>query len=105
MSYKIDLVGVAGGFSPICEGLPGFRGCAPRRRGSGQANKAERIGTACRGDSWSDLAWERGEGFPLLIQYFIYFAQNVQNHSIFLTISHKFLYILTYKGANYAFRV
>lgn len=48
-----------------CE-LPGFRGCAPRRRGSGQANKAERIGTACRGDSWSDLAWKRGEGFPLL---------------------------------------
>lgn len=44
---------------PTCE-LPGFRGCAPRRRGSGQANKAERIGTACRGDSWSDLAWERG---------------------------------------------
>ena len=73
MSYKIDLVGVAGGFSPIYE-LPGFRGCAPWRRGSGQANKAERIGTACRGDSWSDLAWERGEGFPLLIQYFIYFC-------------------------------
>ena len=65
MSYKIDLVGVAGGFSPIYE-LPGFRGCAPRRRGSGQANKAERIGTACSGDSWSDLAWERGEGFPLI---------------------------------------
>lgn len=53
-------------FEPAC-GLPGFRGCAPRRRGSGQANKAERIGTACRGDSWSDLAWERGEGFPLLL--------------------------------------
>lgn len=52
-------------FEPAC-GLPGFRGCAPRRRGSGQANKAERIGTACRGDSWSDLAWERGEGLPLL---------------------------------------
>ena len=48
----------------FCE-LPGFRGCAPRRRGSGQANKAERIDTACRGDSWSDLAWERGEGLPL----------------------------------------
>ena len=51
-------------FEPACE-LPGFRGCAPRRRGSGQANKAERIGTACRGDSWSDLAWERGEDFSL----------------------------------------
>ena len=48
-----------------CE-LPGFRGCAPRRRGSGQANKAERIDTACRGDSWSDLAWERGEDIPLI---------------------------------------
>ena len=37
------------------------------RRGSGQANKAERIGTAYRGDSWSDLAWERGEDLaPLL---------------------------------------
>lgn len=48
-----------------CE-LPGFRGCAPRRRGSGQANKAERTGTACRSDSWSDSAWERGEGLPLL---------------------------------------
>ena len=47
-----------------CE-LPGFRGYAPRRRGSGQANKAERIGTACRGDSWSDLAWKRGEDLPL----------------------------------------
>ena len=50
---------------PTCN-LPGFRGCAPRRKGSGQANKAERNGTACRGDSWSDLAWERGEGLPLL---------------------------------------
>lgn len=37
-----------------------------RRRGSGQANKSERNGTACRGDSWSDLACERGEGFPLI---------------------------------------
>ena len=52
-------------FEPTCE-LPGFRGCAPRRRGSGQANKAERIGPACRGDSWSDLAWERGENLPLI---------------------------------------
>ena len=50
-----------------CE-LQGFRGAVPLgRRDSGQANKAERIGTACRGDSWSDLAWERGEGLPLLL--------------------------------------
>ena len=48
-------------FVPVSE-LPGFRGRAPRRRGSGQANKAERTGAACRGDSWSDLAWERGGG-------------------------------------------
>lgn len=53
-------------FVPVSE-LPGFRGRAPRRRGSGQANKAERTGAACRGDSWSDLAWERGEDFPLLL--------------------------------------
>ncbi len=44
----------------------GVAGAGPRREGSGQANKAERIVTACRGDSWSDLAWERGRDFSLL---------------------------------------
>ena len=34
MSYKIDLVGVAGGFSPVCE-LLGFRGCAPMLESGG----------------------------------------------------------------------
>ena len=57
---------------PSCE-LPGFRGCAPRRRGSGQANKAERTGTACRairGATWlgsvgySQRSFKRG--FPLI---------------------------------------
>lgn len=47
-----------------CE-LPGFRGCAPRRRGSGQANKAERIGTACRGRFVERLGLgARGKAFP-----------------------------------------
>ena len=75
----------------------------PRRRGSGQVNKAERIDTACRGDSWSDLAWERGEGFPLLYHNFNYFAQNMQNERKNVINSVNFLCFLKFSRANLRF--
>ncbi|MBQ9238202.1 MAG: hypothetical protein IJ191_02655, partial [Treponema sp.] len=34
------------------------------RRGKRTSNKAKRIGTACRDDSWSDLLGSEGEGVP-----------------------------------------